>query len=132
MNLRLGSYQISSRIDSEKDKEKDGKAPERRASITEERKRDADNRSESQYHTYINKHVKEEDTEYTVTIYSPKLEGLPLGKNNQPDDQSQEQQQPPADPKNPSSSPTVQKMKSVSCSGTNFSLVCVPLRKPFP
>lgn len=29
MNRRLGSYQISSRIDSEEDKEKDGKAPER-------------------------------------------------------------------------------------------------------
>ena len=93
MNLRLSSYQISSRIDSEEDKEKDGKAPERRASITEERKRDADNRSKTQYHTDINKHVKEEDTEYTITIYSPKLEGLPLCKNNQPDDQSQEQQQ---------------------------------------
>ena len=67
MNLKLGSYEVSSRIDSEEDKKKDGKAPERRASITEERKRDADNRSESQYHTYINKHVKEEDTEYTIT-----------------------------------------------------------------
>ena len=87
------SYEVSSRIDSEEDKEKDGKAPERRASITEERKRNADNRSKTQYHTDINKHVKEEDTEYTITIYSPKLEGLSLGKNNQPDDQSQEQQQ---------------------------------------
>ena len=87
------SYEVSSCIDSEEDKEKDGKAPERRASITEERKRDADNRSKPQYHTDINKHVKEEDTEYTITIYSPKLEGLSLGKNNQPDDQSQEQQQ---------------------------------------
>ena len=38
----------------------------------------------------------------------------------------------PADPTNPHSSPTVQKIKSVSCSGTNFSFVCVPCRKPFP
>lgn len=29
MNLKLGSYEVSSRIDSEEDKEKDGKAPER-------------------------------------------------------------------------------------------------------
>ena len=35
-------------------------------------------------------------------------------------------------PMNPCSSPTVQKIKSVSCSGTYFSLVCVPFRKPFP
>lgn len=37
-----------------------------------------------------------------------------------------------AEPTNPCSSPMVQKMKSVSCSGTYFNLVCVPLRKPFP
>ena len=36
------------------------------------------------------------------------------------------------EPTNPCSSPTVQKMKSVSCSGTYFSLVCVPFRKPLP
>ena len=37
-----------------------------------------------------------------------------------------------AHPMKPSSSPTVQKMKSVSCSGTYFSFVCVPLRNPLP
>ena len=38
----------------------------------------------------------------------------------------------PAAPTKPSSSPTVQNMKSVSCSGTNLSFVCVPFKKPFP
>ena len=36
------------------------------------------------------------------------------------------------DPTNPHSSPMVQKMKSVLCSGTNPYVVCVPLRYPFP
>ena len=35
-------------------------------------------------------------------------------------------------PQKPSSSPIVQKIKSVSCSGTYFNLVCVPFKKPFP
>ena len=35
-------------------------------------------------------------------------------------------------PTNPHSSPTVQKIKSVLCSGTKSNLVCVPFRKPFP
>ena len=38
----------------------------------------------------------------------------------------------PNDPKNPHSSPMVQKMKSVLCSGTNLNLVCVPWRYPLP
>ena len=38
----------------------------------------------------------------------------------------------PAEPRKPSSSPTVQKIKSVSCSGTYLSFVCVPLRNPLP
>ena len=37
-----------------------------------------------------------------------------------------------AEPTNPCSSPTVQKIKSVSCSGTYFSFVCVPFKKPLP
>lgn len=36
------------------------------------------------------------------------------------------------DPRNPHSSPTVQKIKSVSCSGTKLYFVCVPCKKPFP
>ena len=35
-------------------------------------------------------------------------------------------------PKNPHSSPTVQNIKSVLCSGTKSNLVCVPFRNPFP
>ena len=35
-------------------------------------------------------------------------------------------------PRKPHSSPTVQKMKSVLCSGTKLNLVCVPSRKPLP
>ena len=35
-------------------------------------------------------------------------------------------------PTNPHSSPTVQKMKSVLCSGTKLNFVCVPCKKPFP
>ena len=36
------------------------------------------------------------------------------------------------EPKKPHSSPIVQKMKSVLCSGTKSNLVCVPSKKPFP
>ena len=35
------------------------------------------------------------------------------------------------DPRNPCSSPTVQNIKSVACSGTYFNLVCVPFKKSF-
>ena len=37
-----------------------------------------------------------------------------------------------AEPMKPCSSPMVQNIKSVSCSGTYFSLVWVPLRNPLP
>ena len=36
------------------------------------------------------------------------------------------------EPKKPHSSPTVQKIKSVLCSGTKLNLVCVPCKKPLP
>jgi len=36
------------------------------------------------------------------------------------------------EPTNPHSSPTVQKMKSVLCSGTKLNLVYVPFKKPLP
>lgn len=35
-------------------------------------------------------------------------------------------------PTKPHSSPTVQKIKSVLCSGTNLNLVCVPFKNPLP
>ncbi len=38
----------------------------------------------------------------------------------------------PSTPTNPCSSPTVQKMKSVLCSGTNLSLVMLPFSGPLP
>ena len=37
-----------------------------------------------------------------------------------------------AEPTKPSSSPTAVKMKSVCCSGTNPSRVCVPSNRPLP
>ena len=37
-----------------------------------------------------------------------------------------------ADPKKPHSSEMVVKIKSVSCSGTNFPLVWVPFKNPLP
>jgi hypothetical protein len=36
------------------------------------------------------------------------------------------------EPTNPHSSPTVQKIKSVLCSGTKLFFVCVPCKKPLP
>src|SRR5437667_12740937 len=36
------------------------------------------------------------------------------------------------EPAKPNSSPTMQKIKSVHCSGINFSCVCVPCRNPLP
>ena len=36
------------------------------------------------------------------------------------------------EPTKPHSSPTVQNIKSVSCSGTKLNLVCVPFKNPLP
>ena len=53
--VKLASYQVSSGINTQEDEKQDGKAPERTASITEERKRNTDYRRQSQHHSHINK-----------------------------------------------------------------------------
>ena len=115
-------------IYSQEDEEQNGKAPKRTTTITEERQRNTDYRRQSQHHSYINKQVEQENTQHAIAVYSSELERLSLCQVYQSQYQRQEEQQ----NRNPSSSPTVQKMKSVSCSGTNLSLVWVPFRNPLP
>ena len=46
-------------VDAEEYCKEDSEAPERGASVAEERERDADNGGDSQYHSYINKKVNQ-------------------------------------------------------------------------
>lgn len=87
------SNHVPRRIYTEEDEEKKGEAPKGRPAITEERKRDADDRSKTEHHAHIDENMEQENTQHTIAIDSAKLEGLSLRKVNQPQNQCQEQQQ---------------------------------------
>ena len=81
--------------------------------------------------TLINKWKRNTlSTQYPYT--RPNLKGCRSAKCINLNINARKSNKTPAEPRKPSSSPTVQKMKSVSCSGTNFNFVCVPFKKPLP
>ena len=100
--------------------------------IAEERQRDADDGHKAHHHAHVDEDVEEEDAGDAVAVDAPEFGGLPLCQMDDPQDEVKKRRSTAAEPMKPSSSPTVQKMKSVSCSGTYLSLVCVPFMKPFP
>ena len=69
----------SSGIQSQEDKQQDGESPQRRASIAKERQRNANHRSQSQYHTHINEKVEKENTDHRISIDTSEGGSLPLG-----------------------------------------------------
>ena len=70
-------------IQPQEDKQQDGKSPKRGSSITEQRQGNADDRRQPQYHTYINKEVKEENTEHTISIHTDEAGMLPFRQRYQ-------------------------------------------------
>lgn len=78
------SYQVPTRIDTEEDEEENRKAPQRRASVTEERQRDSDDRRQAQYHSHIYEYVEQEDSRHTIAVHSPELERLSFRHIHQP------------------------------------------------
>ena len=69
----------SSCIYAEKDEKEDCKTPERRATIAEERERDANNRAKSDNHADIDAEVKNEIRGNTIGVYTSESRWLPLG-----------------------------------------------------
>ncbi len=57
------------RIQSDHNKQQNGKAPERRATVAEKRERNADNRHNSKYHTHIHHQMEEENTRHTIAVH---------------------------------------------------------------
>ena len=56
-------------INTQEDEQQDGKAPQRGATIAEERQGNTDHRRQSQHHTHVDKHMEKEDAQYRVAIY---------------------------------------------------------------
>ena len=68
----LGYYLKSIGIEMKKNKKKNGKTPQRRTSITEERKRNTNHWNDSDCHSNIYKKVEKENRENAITKNSRK------------------------------------------------------------
>ena len=89
----LSTDQLSTGVETKEDKQQEGESPKRRTAIAEERKRDAYHGGQAKHHAHIDKHMEEEDTQHTVAIDAPELEGLPLGQVDKPQDEREKEQQ---------------------------------------
>ncbi len=83
---------LPTRVYPKKYKKKKSEAPETAATITEERQGNAYHRSESQNHTYVDKHVEKEYTEDTVAVNTSKTVDLPLSQSDETENQGQKEQ----------------------------------------
>ena len=68
-------------------------APERRAAVTEERQRDADDGHQTDGHSDVDHNVEEENRRHAVAVNSAELRFLPFGQHKQADEQRQEEKQ---------------------------------------
>ena len=71
---------IAGSIDAQQGKQQNGKAPQRRTSITKKGQRNTDNRQNSDDHSYIDRQMKKDDCRYTITINTSENRALPFGK----------------------------------------------------
>ena len=84
---------VAAHVDTQENEEENGKAPERGASVTEERKGNADYRRKAQHHAHVDEDMEQEDAHHAITIDAAKDIGLPLGQVDKAKDEAQEQQQ---------------------------------------
>ena len=60
---------MPARVNTQENKQQDGEAPQRRATIAEERQGDTNHRGQSQHHSHIDKYVEQEDTQHRLAIH---------------------------------------------------------------
>ena len=75
---------VTVRILADKDKQHQGKCPQRRAAITDKRKGDADHRDHSEGHADIDGKMEEQDRCQTITIKPAEPRSLPFGHQDDP------------------------------------------------
>lgn len=76
--------------------------------------------------------MEEEHAKHTIAVNATEGKRLSLSKMYEPKDEGKKQKEHAGRTQETLLLTNSTEMKSVSCSGTNFSLVCVPLRKPLP
>lgn len=84
---------IAGSIDAQQGKQQNGKAPQRRTSITKKGQRNTDNRQNSDDHSYIDRQMKKDDCRYTITINTSENRALPFGKLYDTHQQQSEEKQ---------------------------------------
>ena len=63
---------MPARVNTQENKQQDGEAPQRRATIAEEWQWNTNNRCQAQHHADIDKYMKQEDAEHTIAIDASK------------------------------------------------------------
>lgn len=78
MHQRKTLAHTSAGINPQKNEQQDGKSPKRRPTITEERKRNTNNGSKSEYHTHIYEKMEEDNAHDTVSVHPSEASMLTL------------------------------------------------------
>lgn len=93
LSRRKSKSIIAGSIDAQQGKQQNGKAPQRRTSITKKGQRNTDNRQNTNDHSYIDRQMKKDDCRYTITINTSENRALPFGKLYDTHQQQSEEKQ---------------------------------------